>query len=153
MQPDDLERLIDDRLRRLPPPQAPSALAPRIMRSVEDWATRPWYTRAWMTWPIGWRVASVVAAAAMLAALVVFIPSFYETSASVTSSAMDSVARRATPATRRVDVVVTAVVVVWRALIAPVVPYALGVVMVMFLACGLAGTALSYLVFGKAANR
>ena len=153
MEPDELERLIDERLRRLSGPPAPPTLAPRIMRSVEQWAARPWYTRAWLTWPIGWRVVSVAASVAMVALLVAFLPSLSETSASVTSTAVNSVALRTTPATQRAELLVTAVIVVWRALIAPVVPYALAVVMVMFLACGLAGTALSYLVFGKAANR
>ena len=153
MNPDDLERLIDERLRRLPAPHAPATLAPRVLRSVEQWAARPWYTRAWWTWPIGWRVASFGAALAMVAALAVYVPSLYESSTSVTSTAVSDVARRATPAAERAELLVTAVIVVWRALIAPVVPYALAVVIVMFLACGLAGTALSYLVFGKAANR
>jgi hypothetical protein len=40
--------------------------------------------------------------------------------------------------------------VLWRALLAPVVPYAFGVVFLMCVACAVFGTALNHLVFGRA---
>jgi len=46
-----------DALGELP---APPALANRIMRVLEQRATAPWYRRAWPTWPLGLRVASLV---------------------------------------------------------------------------------------------
>jgi hypothetical protein len=153
MERDDLERLIDERLRLLPTPAAPPALAARILRDAEQWAASPWYTRAWVTWPVGWRLASVAATVAMLAGFVMLLPAVTQSSSAVVAGAVEGLTRRAAPTTERAELAVTAVRVVWRALVAPIVPYALGLVMVMFLACGLAGTALSYLVFGKAANR
>ena len=56
---DDLERRVHDELRRLPAPLAPGTLLPRVLAAVDAWARRPWYARAWFTWPIGLRVASV----------------------------------------------------------------------------------------------
>jgi len=46
-----------DTLGELP---APPALANRIMRVLEQRATAPWYRRAWPTWPLGLRLASLV---------------------------------------------------------------------------------------------
>ena len=55
----DLEQRVDRELRRLPAPRAPHTLLPRVLAAVEAWVNRPWYTRAWFTWPLGWQVASV----------------------------------------------------------------------------------------------
>jgi hypothetical protein len=40
--------------------------------------------------------------------------------------------------------------VLWNALLAPIVPYAFGLVLLMCVACAVFGTALNHLVFGKA---
>ena len=57
----DLEPRVDRELRRLPAPRAPHTLLPRVMAAAEAWAERPWYTRAWVTWPLAWQVVSVAA--------------------------------------------------------------------------------------------
>src|SRR3954467_4135575 len=61
----ELESRVDRDLRRLPLPQAPRTLLPRVLAAVDAWSRRPWYTRAWFTWPLGWQIASIVAAAAL----------------------------------------------------------------------------------------
>src|SRR4051812_50169104 len=66
MQFDDLERRVGDELRRLTSPQAPGTLLPRVLAAVDAWSRRPWYTRAWFTWPLGWQIASIAAAAALV---------------------------------------------------------------------------------------
>lgn len=57
----DVERR--DRLARalvqLPPIKAPDTLLPRIMAAVHAWAAKPWYQRAWFTWPAGGQMAAV----------------------------------------------------------------------------------------------
>jgi hypothetical protein len=55
----NLERRIAWELAHLPSPAAPPTLLPRVMAAVQAWATRPWYERAWTTWPIGWQVAAL----------------------------------------------------------------------------------------------
>jgi hypothetical protein len=68
MDTDDLERLTGQKLRSLPPPRAPRTLLPRVMDAVRH-AARPWYQRAWFTWPAGWQAASVAALLVLVAAL------------------------------------------------------------------------------------
>ena len=147
MDPADLERLIDRELRMLPPPVAPRTLLPRVMTAVQA-AQRPWYSRAWLTWPLGWQAASVAVLFAVLAGIAVIGPPLQAAASTLpfVSSVRDDVADRA----RDVEVATTTVRVLWRALIAPIVPYAFGLVFLMSAACALFGTALNHLVFGKA---
>jgi hypothetical protein len=69
MEPTELERRVSEALRQLPGPKAPGTLLPRVMAAVKARARRPWYERAWMTWPRGWQVASVVATLALVAGI------------------------------------------------------------------------------------
>ena len=148
MNPADLERLLDRELRRLPAPRAPETLLPRVMAAVEATARRPWYTRAWFTWPIGWQVASVAVAVLALTGLVMLVPGV--TSAAREAPVVADVGGEVSAAAARVESVTTTARVLWRALLAPVVPYAFGLVLIMSLACALFGTVLNHLVFGKA---
>ena len=147
MDPADLERLVDRALRALPPARAPRTLLPRVMAAV-DAARRPWYSRAWMTWPAAWQAVSVVALMAAVAGGAMLLPSVQQAVAALTfvADVKGDVAERA----RDVEVATTAVRVLWNALLAPVVPYAFGLVLLMCAACAVFGTALNHLVFGKA---
>jgi hypothetical protein len=148
MDPADLERLIDRELRKLPAPRAPRTLMPRVMAAVQDAIHRPWYSRAWLTWPIGWQVASVALLLGLVAGTAMLIPTVQDAASALTlvSDVRGDVADRA----RDVEVATTAVRVLWRSLLAPVVPYAFGLVSLMCVACAVFGTALNHLVFGKA---
>jgi hypothetical protein len=147
MDPADLERLIDRELQQLPAPRAPRALLPRVMAAVEQ-AQRPWYTRAWLTWPAGWQIASVLLLLAVVAGGMALLPAV--------QSAVDALAfvtdirGNVAETARDVEGATTAVRVLWRTLLAPVVPYAFGLVLLMCAACAVFGTALNHLVFGKA---
>jgi len=57
---DQLEREIHRELSALEPPRAPATLLPRVMAAV----ARPWYTRAWLSWPMP---AQILSAAALVA--------------------------------------------------------------------------------------
>src|SRR5689334_7087670 len=119
---DELERRVHDELRRLPGPFAPATLLPRVLAAVDTWARRPWYARAWFTWPIGLRVASV-------AALV------------VAAYGMSN----QPPLPEPVLATTSACSVIWRTLIEPLLGYVVGLVVLMCLACALFGAALNYL--------
>jgi hypothetical protein len=148
MDPGDLERLIDRELRALPPPQAPRGLLPRIMTAVEDRAERPWYTRAWLQWPVGWQLASALVLMGVVATGSVLLPQLRDTvmALSFVANVRGDVAESA----REVEIATTAVRVVWRTLLAPVVPWAFALITLMCAACAVFGTALNHLVFGRA---
>jgi hypothetical protein len=141
MDPADLERLIDHELRALPAPRAPRDLLPRVMAAVEHTAQRPWYTRTWLQWPIAWQLTSALVLLGVVAAAGVFLPQL-QAAVSTVSFVADS--------TQHVAVATTAVRVLWRTLLAPVVPWAFGLVTLMCAACAVFGTALNHLVFGRA---
>ena len=141
MDPADLERLIDRELRALPPPRAPRSLLPRVMAAADEAARRPWYSRAWLEWPVAWQLTSALVLIGVVAAAGVLLPQVRAAVAAL-SFVADS--------TRDVEVTTSAVRVLWRTLLAPVVPWAFGLVTLMCAACAVFGTALNHLVFGRA---
>ena len=124
---DDLERRVHHELRRLPAPLAPDSLLPRVLSAVDAWARRPWFTRAWFTWPLDWQIASVLLLA-LLAVGIWMLP----------------------PAPPSVVVTTNAGLVVWRTMVEPFLFYAFGVVVLMCLACAAFGAALSYVFVERA---
>lgn len=147
MEPGDLERLIDAELRKLPPLRAPRALLPRVMAAVAEAAARPWYARAWLTWPVGWQIASVAVLLGTLAGTAMLLPTVEAAFSTLTFVA--GVRGEVADTTRDVETATTAFRVLWRTLLAPVVPYAFGLVLLMCAACAIFGAALNHLVFGK----
>ena len=123
----DLEQRVDRELRRLPAPRAPHTLLPRVLAAVEAWVNRPWYTRAWFTWPVGWQVASV-ALLVLAVAGVWMLP----------------------PAPPSVVVTTNAGRVLWRTIVEPFLAYAFVIVVIMCLACAAFGAALSYVFVERA---
>src|SRR5687768_17867987 len=124
MDPADLEHLLDRELRKLPPPRAPRTLLPRVMAAVHQSIHRPWYSRAWLTWPIGWQVASVCLLFGAVAGGALLLPTVQAAANAFTFVA--DVRGNVADTARDVEVATTAVRVLWRALLAPVVPYAFG---------------------------
>jgi len=61
MNPADLERLVHGELKRLPTPQAPRTLLPRVLAATVQRRPSPWYARPWLTWPLASQAASVAA--------------------------------------------------------------------------------------------
>ena len=133
MQPDEfaeLESLADRELRGLPVPRAPQTLLPRVLAAVDAWARRPWYMRAWFTWPYGWQAVSTAALAAIVYAMF-NVPS----------------------APPSVVTAMSASRVLWDALIEPLLPYLLAIVVLMCLACAVFGMALNYVLLERVEQR
>jgi hypothetical protein len=129
---DELAALADRELRRLPPPRAPDTLLPRVMAAIEASAGRPWYTRTWFAWPAGWRVLSIVPPALLVYAVWSWSPP---------------------PAPPTLVAATDASRVVWGALIEPLLPYILVVVLLMGVACAAFGLALNYVLLERAEQR
>ena len=149
MQRADLEQVVHDELRRLPSHEAPSTLLPRVMAAVQEWTLRPWYERAWFTWPLGWQVISLAALVGLAGAGVVIFPS-------AEHALVAAIAARTAAATAafgsvlgHAEAAIAAGRIVWRALGEPLVPYAFTVVLLMCLACVAFGTALNRVAFER----
>src|SRR6476659_7201806 len=126
----DLEQLAGRELGRLPAPRAPETLLPRVLAAVDAWSHRPWYTRAWFSWPLAWQAISIVAVA--MAIYGVFnVP------------APPAQVVEAAGATRAL----------WRAFVEPLLPYLVLLVVVMVLACAAVGVALNYVLLERAKQR
>ena len=123
-------------------------LLPRVMAAVETRAQRPWYARTWLQWPVGWQVASALVLLGVVATGSVLLPQLRDALMALTFVA--NVRGDVAESAREVEVATTAVRVVWRTLLAPVVPWAFGLITLMCAACAVFGTALNHLVFGRA---
>ena len=144
----DLETRIDRTLRRFPAPPAPHTLLPRVLAAVQEWSQRPWYSRAWFTWPIG---GQIISAAALI--LVVIGGAFLTMSAQATiDQTVGRLLSGVMPVAQQAEAMFNAARVVWHAVVEPLAVYAFAVVAVMFLACVAFGTALSHVAFGRAVH-
>ena len=152
MNPVELEIIVDRNLRQLPAPRAPHTLLPRVLRAVDAWTRRPWYDRAWFTWPHGWQLAS----AAALVLIGVLLPGAWAVAAANASALTAPVIAEVAEALERTAVSVNAAGVLWRALVEPLVPYLFGVallVMLMCLACAAFVAALNEVASGRILQR
>jgi hypothetical protein len=153
MYPADLEQLVDRAVRQLPAPRAPLTLLPRVMAAVQQWSRRPWYERAWFTWPLPGQVASLAVLALLVAGAGVVLPDVFSAAADAAAPVTSAVVSRAAAVTLRVDAAATAAAIVWRAIVQPVLPYVFAIAVLMFLACLALGTAVNHLVFERALQR
>jgi hypothetical protein len=151
MDPQDLESLIDRQLRRLPEPRAPRSLLPRVMAAVVE-ARRPWYARAWRTWPIGLQIASALGCLVALAAMSLALPVAQTRLVADSSPFWTGIAARVAQFVMHAEDLGHAAEVVWRALVAPVATAALVPVLMMCAASLAFGAALSRLAFMRSST-
>jgi hypothetical protein len=130
----DLERLVHDELRQLPLPRAPHTLLPRVMEAVEAASRGAWYSRAWLTWPWWWQIASI-GVVALLGYGVWRLP--------VAVPAAPPAVTAAAGTTR----------VIWDVLIQPLLPYLAAVMVLMVVACVVFGAALNYVLLERVEQR
>ncbi len=153
MNEDDLERLAHRELRRLPAPRAPHTLLPRVMAAAEAWARRPWYARAWVTWPAGWQAVSIAALVLVVAGTVVLAPRVQVVAGAAISSVQARFVGEVLDVAQPVEATTASARILWRTLLEPLATYALVVVILMFLACAVFGTALNHVVIERAEQR
>lgn len=148
MHPVDLEAIVARELRQLPMPRAPHTLLPRVLAAVQKWTLRPWYERAWLTWPLGWQVVSLAALVLLVAGSALLLLNIRAVAAGVTSMFPDGVAGDVAGIAQGLEITTTAALVLWRTLVKPFVAYAFALVVLMCLACAAFGTALNQVVTG-----
>lgn len=148
MNPVDLERLTARTLGGLPQPRAPYTLLPRVMAAVQAWALRPWYRRAWHTWPLGWQVAAMTLLAAGSALAMWSAQAVEATMSGVVSgvaSDLGGMLQNAASTTR-------VVLALARALVEPALflrAYVLALVVLMCAACAAVAAALNRVALGR----
>src|SRR5216110_2780099 len=135
MRPADLESILHRQLRQLPSPRAPHTLLPRVLAAVQTWSRRPWYARAWFTWPLGWQLVSIGALAAIIAGGVVLLPDVQAAAASRAGAVGGGLLMPATEGFQRAQLAANAAVVLWRAVVQPLAGYAFAIVLMMCVAC------------------
>jgi hypothetical protein len=149
----DLETIIGRELRKLPAPRAPHTLLPRVLAAVHAWTLRPWYERAWFTWPLGWQMASAAALTLIVVGGGTLLTGAREAAVAAASTFAAPVIGEVAGAAAGTAVAVSAAAVLWRALFEPFVPYAFGLVVLMCLACAAFGSALNHVAFGRIVQR
>lgn len=149
MSPFELDRHVHRDLRRLPSPQAPDTLLPRVLAARAKLDARPWYARAWVSWPLAWRVASSASAALMLAA-VSLTASVYAADVGGWFAELSATAWRGighqVPAIRAGAITVGAL---WGGLVQPIAGYLAALALVMWAACAAFGVALTRIAGGE----
>jgi hypothetical protein len=150
MNPADLERAIAFELTSLPVLPAPASLLPRVMAAVHAWTARPWYERAWFTWPIQLQVASCAVMIALLTGGAFLSPALDEGARGFARPMAGPVLGYTSEIAGNVAVGVGALRVVWSALIQPLLLAASPVVALMFAGCAALGLALSRFASGRA---
>ena len=145
MDPDDLERLTDRALRSLPSPRAPRSLLPRVLAAVAAEASRPWYARAWLSWPLHWQLASGAATVSVIVAAMFVGPGMAAAMLEFATSASLPVSSSLAGAAQSLDAMWDASRIVWR-VVGPGLRYVALFLLVMSAACVAFGTALDRVV-------
>lgn len=134
----DLEKHVDRALADLPPLTAPGTLLPRVLAAVQQWADRPWYQRAWLTWPVGWQVASAALLILLVAGGALAMPLVQAQGARLAAFVSARAPIDVPNLSASFRVTATALVLAWRALVQPLLLFVLPVA---FMA-GVAGAAI-----------
>jgi hypothetical protein len=149
MHPRDLEAIVDRECRRLPLPRAPESLLPRVMAAVQAWTLRPWYARAWFTWPV-WLQAGAIAAFVALAAAGAFVmPRAQGAVRDAVSAPAANILSSVSVPMRGVEIAASMALVLWRLVIEPLTPYVFVIVLMMGAACAVCAAAIDRLTWAQ----
>jgi hypothetical protein len=138
MDADELRQLIDRELKALPAPRAPETLLPRVLAATvrpSEAAPAParWYARPWLTWPLGWQIASVAFLVALGAAASMLL--LTPPDKVVAPPVLRSAAERLTPVLATLNQAATLARIYWRVLLGPLTFLSLVFALTLSLAC------------------
>ena len=150
MHPTDLERAVGFGLRSLPGVPAPASLLPRVMAAVQAWAVRPWYERAWFTWPIPLRIASGAALIVLLIGAALAWPPLVVVLRGVAAPMTEPVLAQAGQIGGQLAGGAALLRALWGALIQPLLLVASPIVALMCVLCVTLGLAFSRFASGRA---
>ena len=153
MQPRDVEAIVRAEFRRLPPLQAPDTLLPRVMAAVQAWARRPWYARAWFTWPLSLQAAFVAALMLLVAGGAAIWPQVQGAVIEIVSGPVADILDLLAPPVRSAETAAQTARVLWRAVLEPLVTYVSLVVGLMCVTCAALGMAIGRLTSATQVER
>ena len=142
----DLERLVDRELKRLPAPRAPETLLPRVMLAVRARRAEA-LAPDWMTWPISWQLASLAAVALIAIGLWRVLPWGFAALGALLIDPSTAFGTQVASVAEQLQAIIGAGRVIWRVL-GPVAVYGVGFIAVMMAACAVFGTALGRIAWG-----
>jgi hypothetical protein len=148
MRDEELDKLVDRALKRLPAPRAPRTLVPSVMAAIEAGRVRQSSARPWLSWPLAWQVASLAVLVVLALGIARLWPDAQQAVQRSISSAFAGVPASVADAAGTASVVASVTRAVWRGLVEPFVGYALALVLVMCLACATFGAALGRVALG-----
>jgi hypothetical protein len=141
---------LHEALTRLPLPQAPRTLLPRVMAAVaqaerarEDDANGPWFA-----WPVEWRIGSAAALVFFAAAAAWIWPGVERAATALIASGLRTAAGFAPGAAALAHLVS----VMWEAFVQPVAGFVVVWMVVMSAACAAFVAALERVAFGEASQ-
>ena len=149
----DLERHVDGALADLPPLSAPDTLLPRVLAAVQAWAERPWYQRAWLTWPVGLQVASAVLLCLVVAGGVLAIPLVQAQGARAIAFVGPHVPLDLPKLGASLRMTAIAFVLVWRTLVEPLLLFVLPIAFMAGVAGAAVLTALNRVLVERSVQR
>jgi hypothetical protein len=148
--PEPFADIVGAALRQLPGPTAPHTLLPRVMAAAQQWARRPWYVRAWFTWPLGWQLTSIAVLCATVAGTVMLWPLVEDAAATIARMSAACSGCNAAIISGYLVVTMNVTAVLWRTVVRPMMLCAAAFGALMCLACAVFGTVLHQVVFGRA---
>jgi hypothetical protein len=149
----ELERRVDRALAALPPLDAPDTLLPRVLASVRAWAERPWYQRAWLTWPVGLQAASVAVLMLIVIGGALAFPTAQEEMVRTVAAAVQRTFGVLPDVGSSFGVTANALALAWRVIVQPLVPVALGLAVMAGVASALLVTVLNHVFPERSAHR
>jgi len=140
----ELEEAVSTALRRLPSPHAPATLVPRIMMAVRQQAARPWYERAWLTWPLEWQTASAVVFIGISAGLVAWLSAMDAAAGGEMLRIASDWRHRLSSGLSPAAAVLDAVSVLWRVLVQPAAGCLVALVVAASMTCAATGAVIAH---------
>ena len=149
----ELERHVDRALADLPPLTAPGTLLPRVLAAVQAWADRPWYQRAWLTWPAGLQVASVALLLVLVAGGALAMPLVQAQSVQLAAFVNARLPIDLPNLGASLRVTASALMLAWRALVQPLLLFVLPIAFIASVAGAAILTALNRVLVERSVQR
>ena len=149
----ELERHVDRALADLPPLTAPGTLLPRVLAAVQAWAGRPWYERAWLTWPLRLQVGSAALLIVLVAGGVLAMPLVQAQGAQLGAFVGARAPIDLPNLGASLRVTATALLLVWRALVQPLIVFVLPIAFMAGVAGAAILTALNHVLVERSVQR